>query len=172
MSTLSYSVKIYLRWGNVWPEDSSVQIREQWKTWKCFTFSFFFWTSRELQVPLIVCCLLWKERYFDFDFKHFDYIYHIYHQYHHNQDVTVMTHKRADAQVLAALAKVASSIYVALALICVALIRIITIVRNTVAFGFYSSPSSSSSPVWQTKCLRHLSPGSLQRRVKKMGERK
>ena len=58
-----------------------------------------------------------------------------------------MTHKRADAQVLAALAKVASSIYVALALICVALIRIITIVRNTVAFGFYSSPSSSSSPV-------------------------
>ena len=81
-----------------------------------------------------------------------------------------MTHKRADAQVLAALAKVASSIYVALALICVALIRIITIVRNTVAFGFCSSPPSSSSPFCQTKCLRHLSPGSLQRRVKKMGE--
>ena len=38
-----------------------------------------------------------------------------------------MTHKRADAQVLAALAKVVSSIYVAVAWISVALIRIITI---------------------------------------------
>ena len=81
-----------------------------------------------------------------------------------------MTHKRADAQVLAALAKVVTSIYVAVAWISVALIRIITIVIDTVAFGFYSSPSSSSFPFCQTKCLRHLSPGSLQRRVKKMGE--